>query len=191
MIPKFILGVVLAVLMVVVGTSTYMYLSSRQSKVAVPAEKPTTSAPRPQALVLPGTLYLTQSGAIYSLNAGRFHQLTPEDGWKQPAPFTDGQSLLAIRQNALYSDVYVLNRFGGVVRQLTDNRSPSYSNDIGAYHWSFYPRMSPDGSTLWMTYDGLKCSGCYDVSLAVWSMPYGGNIRQAKAWTDGGYYTGG
>ena len=42
-----------------------------------------------------------------------------------------------------------------------------------------------------MTYDGLKCDGCYDVRPAIYSMPFGGNIRQARAWTDGGYYSGG
>jgi Tol biopolymer transport system component len=190
-IARFILAVALAAVMVVVGTFSFIYLGSKQSKVAAPVEKPTVSSPRAQALVLPGTLYLTQSGALYDLSAGRFHQLTSEAGWTQPSAMPDGNSLVVVRQNPLFSDVYVMNRFGNVIRQVTANAAPSRSTDIGANHWSFYPRVSADGQTLWMTYDGLKCVGCYDLSLAVWSMPLNGSIRQAKAWTDGGFYTGG
>lgn len=191
MIARFILGVALAAVMVVVGTFSFIYLGTKQSKVAAPVEKPTVSSPRAQALVLPGTLYMTQSGALYDLSAGRFHQLTSEAGWTQPSATPDGNSLIVVRQNPLYSDVYVLSRFGQVMRQVTNNAAPPRNPDIGANHWSFYPRVSADGQTLWMTYDGLKCVGCYDLSLAVWSMPLNGSIRQAKAWTDGGYYTGG
>jgi hypothetical protein len=186
---RFFLAALLAVVMVVVGATTYLYLGSKTSKVAAPPEKPTVSAPRAQSVVLPGTLILSQSGALYSLSAGRFRQLTPENGWMQPSPYTDGENLLVVHQTQLYSDVYVLSRFGKIVRRLTDNSGPN--PDPGSNHWSFYPRISSDGQTVWMTYDGLKCQGCYDVSLAVWAMPYNGSIKQAKAWTDGGYYTGG
>jgi hypothetical protein len=190
-IKRVVLGVVLAMVMVAFSTSTYLYLGSRTSKVAVPAQKPTASTPRPQALVLPGTLYLAQSGAIYSLSAGRFHQLTAEAGWSQPSLFPDGSKLLAIKNGGYWSDVYVLSRFGTPLQQLTNNRSSIGMIDPSRNHWSFYPRLSSDGSTLWMTYDGLKCDGCYDVSPAIYSMPFGGTIRQARAWTDGGYYSGG
>jgi hypothetical protein len=190
-IPRFILGVVLALTMVFVGTFTFIYLGSRTSKIAVPAQKPTESTPRPGAFVLPGTLYVAQSGAIYSLSAGRFHQLTPEAGWSQPSLYPDGSRLLAIKNGGFWTDVYALSRFGTPVAQLTNNRGAYGMGDPSSNHWSFYPRMSPDGQTMWMTYDGLKCEGCYDVSPAIYSMPYGGSIRQARAWTNGGYYSGG
>ena len=191
MIARFVLAVVLAFVMVVVGVSSYLYLGSRQSKVAAPAQKPTAVAPRPEALVLPGTLYLAQSGAIYSLSYGRFHQLTPEAGWSQPSLTPDGNNLIVVKMGGFYSDLYVMNRFGTPTRQLTNNQYRYGMADPSLNHWSFYPRVSADGSTLWMTYDGLKCDGCYDVSPAVYSMPFGGNIRQARAWTSGGYYSGG
>ena len=191
MISRLLLALALVVVMLVGGTSTYIYLGSKQTKVSQAPLKPTATTPRAAALNLPGTLYLTQRGAVYNLSAGRFHQLTSEAGYMQPSLFPDGGNLVIVRQFPTYSDLYVMNRFGGLVRQLTDNAAPPRAGDIGANHWSFYPRMSADGQTLWMTYDGLKCSGCYDVSLAVWSMPFGGSIRQARAWTDGGYYTGG
>jgi len=190
-IARFFLAVVLALVMVFVGISTYLYLGSRQSRVATPAEKPTASAPRPQAFVLPGTLYLTQAGAIYSLNAGRFHQLTPEAGWGQPSLYPDGSHLIAIRNGGYWSDVWVLNLFGKLDRMVVANQGSTGMANPSANHWSFYPRLSADGQTLWMTYDGLKCQDCYDLSPAVYAMPFGGTIRQARAWTDGGYYSGG
>ena len=36
MIPRFVLGVALAAVMVVVGTFSYIYLGSKQSKIAAP-----------------------------------------------------------------------------------------------------------------------------------------------------------
>src|SRR5260370_33753960 len=100
-------------------------------------------------------------------------------------------SLLVVKMSGYYSDVYVLSRFGVPVRQLTDSEYRYGMATPSLNHWSFYPRVSADGGTLWMTYDGLKCDGCYDVRPAIYSMPFGGNIRQARAWTDGGYYSGG
>jgi Tol biopolymer transport system component len=191
MIQRFVLALVLAVVMVFVGTSTYIYLGSKKSKVAAPAEKPTAATPRPAALVLPGTLFLAQEGALYSLSSGRFHQLTPEAGWMMPSLMPDGNSILAVKRGPYWSDLYQLSRYGTPLLQLTSNKSRSGMIDPSLNHWSFYPRISADGGTIWMTYDGLKCDGCYDVSPAIYSMPFGGTMRQARAWTDGGYYSGG
>jgi hypothetical protein len=154
-ISRLVLAVMLAVVMVVVGVSSYVYLGSRQSKVAAPAQKPTAVAPRPEALVLPGTLYIAQSGALYSLSSGRFHQLTAEAGWTQPSLTPDGNNLVIVKMASFYSDVYVMNRFGTPTRQLTNNQYRFGMADPSLNHWSFYPRLSADGGTLWMTYDGL------------------------------------
>jgi hypothetical protein len=188
LIPRVLLAIGLAVLMVVIGSATYIYLIGRQSKVAVAPKKPTAAIPSPHAFTLPGTLYLAQSGAIYSLSQGRFHQLTDESGWTQPALYPDGSNLLAVKRSALYSDVYVLNRFGTVLRQVTTNAA-TVNYDTGLNHWSFYPRLSPDMGTLWMSYDEPKFG--YDVVMSVWAMPFGGTIRQARLWTNSNDYTGG
>ena len=189
MIRRFLLAAVLAVVMVVSGTATYVYLGGKQSKVAAPPEKPTAATPRAQALVLPGTLYIAQSGAIYRLSAGRFHQITPEAGWSQPSAFPDGSNLLAVKSGGYYSDVYILNRFGTPVRQLTANASRVGMKDPSSNHWSFYPRLGPDGQTLWMSYDSPKFG--YDVVFSIWAMPVSGTIRQGKVWTNSADYTGG
>jgi hypothetical protein len=191
MMSRFFLAVGLSVLMLIGGVSSYLVLDGRQSKVAVPPAKPTAAKPRAQALVLPGTLYLVQSGALYSLAAGRFHQLTPEAGWSQPAPTPDGNSLLAVKNSGYFSDVYVLNRFGTPTGQLTSNAGRFGMRDPSSNHWSFYPRLSPDGGTLWMTYDGDKCTGCLLITFDIWAMPVNGGIRQARAWTNTGLVPGG
>jgi hypothetical protein len=193
-ISKFLLAVGLAILMAVTGVSSYVYLSSRQSKTVAPPQKPTAATPRAQGFTLPGTIYLAQSGALYRFSAGRFHQLTPEAGWTQPALYPDGSHLLAVKRSPSFSDVYVLSPYGGVISQLTSNAASARNAwDPGANSWSFYPRLSADQGTLWMSYDGPKIVGAnyYDVDLAVWAVPVGGSIRQGKDWTVPNNYTGG
>jgi hypothetical protein len=190
MIPRVLLAAFLAALVAVTGVTTYLYLGSRQSKVGVAAQKPTAATPAPRAFTLPGTLYFAQSGAIYSLSAGRFHQLTPEDGWTQPALYPAGQYILAVKRSSFYSDVYALSRFGRFVAQFTNNAAGPRSYDTGDNHWSFYPRLSADQQTLYMSYDAPKYG--YEVDMSVWSVPIGGSIQQfGRLWTDSAGYTGG
>lgn len=187
---RFVLAALVAVLMVFTGSTTYLYLARHQSKVAAPPEKPTVATPRPEAFVLPGTLYLAQSGALYSLSAGRFHQLTPEVGWSQPAATPDGNNLLAVKSGGAYSDVYLLNRYGTPTRQVTNNLGRYGMADPSLNHWSFYPRLSPDGQTLWMAYDGSKGDGDFVIMFDIWSMPFNGTQRQSRLWTNPGQYFG-
>src|SRR5206468_2793395 len=65
MISRIFLGDALAVLMLICGPMTYLYLGTKTSKVAEAPSKPTAATPRAQALSLAGTLYIAQSGAIY------------------------------------------------------------------------------------------------------------------------------
>jgi hypothetical protein len=193
-ISKFLLAVGLAILMAVTGVFSYVYVGSRQSKAVAAPQKPTAATPRAQAFTLPGTIYLAQSGALYSFSSGRFHQLTPEAGWTQPALSPDGLSLLAVKRSEFYSDIYLLTPYGSVVSQLTNNAAPPRNAwDTGANAWSFYPRLSPDQHTLWMSYDGPKYVGAnyFDVDMAVWAVPLGAQIRQGRAWTTANNYTGG
>lgn len=189
MIARFFLGLGLFALMLVSSVTTYMYLGGRQSKVAITSQKPTVGSPRPSAFSLPGTLYLSQSGALYSYSIGRFHQLTPEEGWTQPYWNADGQNLLAVRRNPFYSDVFILGRFGQVGPQLTSNGPPRGSNDTVFMHWSFYPRLGPDTNTFWMSYDEPKVG--YDVPMSIWAVPVGAPMSRGKLWTNAIDYTGG
>lgn len=191
MISRVLLAIGLSVVMLLTGVSSYLALDGRQSKVAAPPSKPTAATPRVQALVLPGTLYVAQSGALYSLSSGRFHQLTPEAGWSQPTATPDGNNLLAVKNGGYFSDVYQMNRYGTPTRQLTSNAGRYGMRDPSSNHWSLYPRLSPDGGTLWMTYDGSKCTGCLLISFDIWAMPVNGGIRRARAWTSTSLVPGG
>ena len=188
MIPRVVLGAVLVVVMLFTGTTTYVYLSSKTSKIADVPQKPTEATPKAQALRLTGTIYIAQSGAIYSLTAGRFRQLTPEAGWMQPSLYPDQSRLLAVRRLASYSDVYVLTRFGVVQKRLTSNIAPPRSYDTGANNWAFYPRMGRDGR-VYLSYDEPKAG--YDVVMSIWSMSPSGSIKQGKLWSNADDYTGG
>jgi hypothetical protein len=187
-ISRFLLAAGLAALMVVSGIGSYMYLGSRQSNVTAPPEEPVRASPSPGAFNLPGTLFLTQSGAIYSLSAGRFHQLTPQAGWGQLALYP-GNNLLAVKRSLLYSDVYVVSRLGRALRRVTNNTVPANNYDTSARHWSFYPRLSANQKTLFMSYDEPKFG--FDVPMSIWAMPLGGNINQGRLWTISIDYTGG
>jgi hypothetical protein len=186
---RVVLTVVMAALMVVSGAGSYLYLGAHQSKIAVPPQKPTAATPRAQALVLPGTLYVSQDGALYSLSVGRFHQLTAEDGWMQPSYAPSGNILVAVKRSAFYSDVYYLSRYGTVLRQVTHNNGPRRHSDPSLYHWSFYPRLTANGSTLYMSYDQPKFG--YDVVMSIWGMPGNGSIGQGRLWSNSVDYTGG
>jgi hypothetical protein len=187
-ISRFILAASLALLMVVSGVGSYMYLESRQSNLAAIPQEPTTASPTPGAFHLPGTLFLTQNGAIYSLSAGRFHQITAAAGWTQLANYP-GDNLLAVKRSLLSSDVYVLNRFGKVLRRITNNTAPARNPDPSARHWAFYPRLSYNNKTLFMSYDKPKIG--FDVPMSIWAMPVGGTFAQARIWTVSIDYTGG
>jgi hypothetical protein len=182
----------IAVLMVLSSVGTYMYLGSRQSNVGAGPQEPTSATPSPGAFNLTGTMFMTQNGAIYSLSGGRFHQLTRAGnngtGWMQLSLYP-GDNLLAVNRQVLYSDVYILNRFGTVVRKITSNNVAPRNPDPSARHWSFYPRLSTNNKTLFMSYDKPKFG--FDVPMSIWSMPVGGNITRGKLWSISIDYTGG
>jgi len=188
MIQRIVLGVVMIVLMVSSGTGTFIYLGSRTSHIAELPQKPTAATPRAQAVRLPGTLYIAQAGAIYSLTAGRFRQLTTEAGWMQPSLYPDQSRLLVVRRLRAYSDAYIMSRFGVVQKRLTNNSAPPRSYDTGANHWVFYPRLGRDGR-VYLSYDEPKAG--YAVVFSIWSMSPTSNIKQGKLWTNADDYTGG
>lgn len=184
----------IGVLMLVTSLGVFTYLGAHQSRIAAPPQKPTHSGSVGHPLVLPGTLYLEQSGALYSLKFGQFASITGEGGWMQPSLIPGGGGLLAVKRELNYSDVYSIDLSGSTV-QVTKNVKPVSSFDIGDNHWSFYPRLSPDGKTLFMSYDEPKYA--YEVDQSIWSMPYPAQgqtcvtSRSCRLWTDHNLYTGG
>ena len=188
MISRVVLGACLAVLMAFTGIATYLFIGTQHSKAIAPPLKPTAAQPTPHAFTLPGTLFVSQNGALYSLTYGRYRQLTPEAGWMQPSLMPNG-NLLAVKRGTFSSDVYILNQFGRPLAQLTNNVAPRRSYDTGDNHWAFYPTSSPDGKTIYFSYD--KPKGGYEVDLSIWSMPVNGGIARGTDWSYSQGYTGG
>jgi Tol biopolymer transport system component len=180
----------LVVAMLFAGIGTYTYLGAHQSIVRRAPKAPSETIPRGPASLLSGTMYLAQAGAIYSLAGGQFKRLTAPAGWMQPEILPAGATLVAVKREGAYADVYQLAADGSVVAKLTNNAAPSRVSDTGSNHWSFYPRLAPDGKSVFMSYDSGKQLE-YEVDLAIWQMPLGGSRSQWRSWTVPNNYTGG
>jgi hypothetical protein len=178
----------LAATMLLTGVTTYGALGNTRTHLKPKA--PTQVKPAAPAFQLPGTVYLAQGGALYSLHAGVFTQLTPAAGWSQPSLFPNGTGLLAVKRDAAFSDVYRMGLDGSGVTQLTHNAASRFTRDTGANHWSFYPRLGPDGVTVYMSYDSAKF-GDYEVDSAIWAVPMGSAINRGLRWSTPISYTGG
>jgi Tol biopolymer transport system component len=176
--------------MLLSGLGTYVYEAAHESPLRKVAKVPTKVAPAPPASLLSGTLYLAQGGALYSLSGGAFHELTPAAGWTQPSLNPAGTSLLAVKRDTFYSNVYQVGLDGIIGAQLTNNAAPRYNSDPGANHWAFYPRYAPDERTFFISYDSAKQLD-YEVDSAIWAVPVGGTVGQGRRWTSPNYYTGG
>jgi Tol biopolymer transport system component len=139
------------------------------------------------APALPGRIYVEQGGAIYRLDHGAFRRITAEEGWMQPSASLDGSRLVAVKRSLNRSDLYVLAPSRGVPLQLTHNQSQSVEGN----HWGFYPRFSPDGSTVYYSYDPKDPYNDYRVDLAIFSTSTDPQSSSAVQWTQPNEYTGG
>jgi WD40-like Beta Propeller Repeat len=167
--------------MLVAGIGAYNTMASlRSGSLAV--QRPSASL-----VSLPGTIYVAQAGAIYRLRAGSFKQLTPAEGWTQPAVSPDGKKLVAVKESPNYSDLYLLTAAGQVQAQLTHNAS----RRVEGNHWAFYPRFSPDGSAVFYSYDPKDPGNSYRVDLAIFSLPADPSVAGPTDWTLPNEYTGG
>ena len=173
-------------LMVAFGSGVYVYLGSLKSKVVkTRAELPTVTKPR---LVLPGTMFVVQDGRLFKLKDGGFTEMGTAGDWSQPTLTPDHTRLVAVLRNGYSSDLYLLDLDGHILKRLTKNDS----RIVDYNHWAFYPRVSPDGSTLFYSYDGPKhVDSAPGDDLSVWSMPLNGSQYQARRRTDPYWYTGG
>ncbi len=180
---RWLAGVGLVIAMLAFGIGVYHaagYLKGQRAQVRRPSD---TSAPS-----LPGTIYLAQAGALYRFQHGSFTQVTADDGWTQPAMLSRGGQLAAVRRETNYSDVYLLSSTGRQLAQLTHNSAPGPAENN---HWAFYPRFSPDGSTLFYDYDPKSPYNSYQVDLAIFASPSDPSSRASVRWTDPNPYTGG
>jgi Tol biopolymer transport system component len=167
--------------MVVFGAGVYFVAGALRSNVHTVRKPSEVSGPS-----LPGTMYVVQSGAIYRYQHGSFKAVTAEEGWMQPSAAPDNQ-LVAVRRQDNFSDIYLLASSGKTVSQLSHNSSTRAVEDN---HWTFYPRFSPDGASLFYDFDPKDAYDSYRSDLAIFASPIGGG-REAMVWTTPNDFTGG
>ena len=138
------------------------------------------------ATALPGTMYVVQAGAIYRLQHGAFKQITGEGGWMQPSAAPDGR-LVAVSRQPNFSDLYLLDGNGKIVSQLSHNSAPRAVEDN---HWTFYPRFSPDGRSLFYDFDPKDAFNSFRLDLAIFASQMGTGGRTLE-WTSPNEFTGG
>jgi dipeptidyl aminopeptidase/acylaminoacyl peptidase len=186
MILRRVAAVLFIPLMVAFGSGVYIFLGTLKSKVVkTPAQLPTVTKPR---LVLPGTMFVVQDGRLFRLKDGSFTEIGSTGDWSQPTLTPDHTRLVAVLRSGYSSDLYLLDLDGHIIKRLTKNDS----RVVDYNHWAFYPRVSPDGSTLFYSYDGPKhVDGAPGDDLSIWSMPLNGSQYQARRRTDPYWYTGG
>lgn len=177
--------VVVIAAMVLFGFAVYGGLGSLKSRPAHPPARPVDIAPK---FALPGTIYVAQAGRLYKFTGGTFTELQTGPGaWTQPIVAPDGQLVAVSRTTNNASELYVLAPDGKVVRQITKNTSRYVEEN----HWVFYPALSPDGGTLYYSWDPKAEDNYYRVDLAIYAMPSGGTQSQARQRTTPNGYTGG
>lgn len=169
-------------MMLTVSLGTYLYLGSLKSgALKQRAQAPTVVKPK---FTLPGTMYVVQGGALFKFENGVFTQLATGN-WAQPALTPDHTRLVAVQRAAQSSDLYLLDLKGHIVKRLTQNSA----RIIDANHWAFYPRVSPDSSSIVYSYDSPKYG--FQVDFSIWTIPINGTQAQARRRTTPNDHTGG
>lgn len=169
------------------GFGVNRLLDSRKSTLV---ESKSTKAPTQEtpAFSLPGTIWVSQGGHLYTLRGGLFTDLNlpaAAGAWIQPAVAGAGR-LLVVARAAEYSDIYLIDA-SGAPHRLTRNANTTGHVELNA--WSYWPHLAADGTTVIFDYDGPKI-GTFEVHLAVWSGPLSGKLESTQ-WTQPTAYTGG
>ena len=107
---------VLFAMMALCGFAANRSLAALQTRHTAASLIDTTS---PQVR-LPGTIFVSQDGAIYAIAGSSVRRLPLPSGgeWTQPRALPDG-TLLAIRRFNQYSDLYHLTASGRVIGQMS------------------------------------------------------------------------
>lgn len=174
-------AVLLAACMAAFGFGVWRGLGALQTHF--PKVRPDQS----HALIsLPGTIYVAQDGVLYALRGQSFTAITGVSGrWTQPTVVPGGGGLVAVSQTINDSNLVRMAANGSGRRLLTHNANPVQANN----HWAYYPRLSPDGRTLFYAYDLHDPAASYNVTFAIMSQPLAGGAP--TQWTTPNPYTGG
>jgi Tol biopolymer transport system component len=188
---------ILLALMVASGLAANRTLAVLQTHTTAAALIDTTS---PQVR-LPGTIYVSQQGAIYSISGSTVRRLALPSGgdWTQPRVLGDG-SLLVVRRFDEYSDLYHVSASGHVLSQMTSDDQSSTNPTLQLDHWVLWAAVSPDGTDVYFATDAPKPAPnqSYEVDFSLWSAPLSAPFAIGDAGVSGGtrwsvpdLYTGG
>jgi hypothetical protein len=155
---------------------------------------------RPQVR-LPGTIYVSQEGAIYAITGSKVHELALPSGgdWTQPRVLADG-SLLVIRRFDAYSDLYHVTSTGRVLSRLTSDDESTSNETLPLDHWILWPAVGADGTDVYFATDAPKPAPnqSYEVDFSLWSAPLGApfvigdtGVAGGTRWSVPDTYTGG
>ncbi len=183
--------ILLLALMAGFGLGVNRLIASRKHNIPTESSVFIPTVTRPK-IVLPGTLYLAQNGDIYRLSDGFFtdlHLSTASGSWMQPAYVPNSQDIVAVLRAAEYSNLYLLNSQGSIIRRLSNNANV-HLDTVYLNHWMFYPHMGADGNTLYFSYDQPKNSSTLAVDFSVWSGTLSAKLAAAQL-TNSNPFTGG
>jgi hypothetical protein len=187
----------LIVMMACCGLAANRGLAALQTHATTLTAVDTTS---PQVR-LPGTIFVSQDGAIYAITGSNVRRLPlPQGGdWMQPRVLPDG-TLLVVRRFDAYSDLYHVTAAGHVLGQMTADDQATSNRTLQLDHWILWPALSPDGTTVYFATDSPKPAPgqSYEVDFSLWSAPVAGALTISDAGISGGTrwsvpdsYTGG
>jgi Tol biopolymer transport system component len=188
---------VLFAMMALCGFAANRSLAALQTRTTAGSLVNTTS---PQ-IRLPGTIFVSQDGAIYAIAGSTVRLLPLPSGgeWIQPRALPDG-SLLAVRRFNQYSDLYHVTASGRVLNQMSAGDQSTSNKTLQLDHWVLWPVVSPDGSTVYFATDSPKPAPgqSYEVDFSLWAAPLSGALTIGGAGVAGGTrwsfrdkYTGG
>jgi len=176
---------ILIALMIASGLVANRTLAVLQTHTIAAALINTTS---PQVR-LPGTIYVSQEGAIYAISGSSVRRLAlPAGGiWTQPRVLADG-SLLVIRRFDEYSDLYHVSVTGQVLAQLTSDDESTANQTLQLDHWILWPAIGPDGTDVYFATDAPKPlpNQSYEVDFSLWSAPLGAAFTIGDSGVAGG-----
>lgn len=169
--------------MALFGLVVYSVMGTLKSTKNI-SHKPTQT----QALIdLPGSVVLVQGGNIYRLSDLQFTEVkAPSYDWVQVEPAPDGD-ILAVAYASMYTNVYLLNSQGQILRNLLQESSPYYFQN----HWAYYPKLSPNGATLFYATDWLDPDDTYDVDFQIQAVPYANPSARPTIWSTPNEFQGG
>jgi hypothetical protein len=172
---------VLVAAMACCGLAANRGLAAFQTRASTVSVVDTTS---PQVR-LPGTVFVSQDGAIYAISGSSVRRLPlPAGGdWMQPRALPDG-TLVVVRRYDEYSDLYHVSAAGHILNQLTSDDQSTSNRTLQLDHWILWPAISPDGTTVYFATDSPKPAPRqgYEVDFSLWSAP----LSEAVAIDDSG-----